>query len=299
MRDGLVVHLRRRHLAVAGVALIIVLSGLFGLHLLQLRAAAATVTRLEAERVEQQRKLEAMERQAQVLQKLNSDSERSIERIERTLGAQRMNSAASRRVHALIDTHGSDVAARLAARLQVLMRASAQTQAQTHRLARLAGRILNLSRLASLARQRTLAAIPSLNPVNGQIDAAFGWRTNPWPEFHKGLDLAADYGTPVRASAAGIVASAGWDGDYGIRVDIDHGNGYHTWYCHLSRTTVSAGQPVARGETIAAVGSTGESTGPHLHYQVMRDGVAIDPMPFLSGVPANVMATLPRDSDVH
>jgi murein DD-endopeptidase MepM/ murein hydrolase activator NlpD len=159
--------------------------------------------------------------------------------------------------------------------------------------------VLNLRRLASIARARTLAAIPSLNPVNGGINAAFGWRTDPFPEFHKGLDLAADYGTPVRAAAAGIVASAGWEGEFGIKVDIDHGNGYHTWYCHLSRIAVSPGQRVFKGERIAAVGSTGESTGPHLHYQVMHDGVAIDPMPYLHGVPANVTATLPGNPSVQ
>jgi murein DD-endopeptidase MepM/ murein hydrolase activator NlpD len=166
-------------------------------------------------------------------------------------------------------------------------------------LTRLAARILNLRRLAALARARTLAAIPSLNPVGGGVNAAFGWRTNPWSEFHQGLDLAADDGTPVHAAAAGIVVSAGWEGGYGLKVDLDHGNGYHTWYCHLSRAGVSPGQHVSKGETIAAAGSTGESTGPHLHYQVMRDGVAVDPMPYLHGVPANVLATLPADSAVH
>jgi murein DD-endopeptidase MepM/ murein hydrolase activator NlpD len=163
----------------------------------------------------------------------------------------------------------------------------------------LANRVLNLRRLASIARARTIAAIPSLNPVAGAVNAGFGWRTVPFPEFHKGLDLGADYGTPVHAAAAGTIASAGWAGEFGIRVDIDHGNGYHTWYCHLSRIAVSAGQAVEKGETIAAVGSTGESTGPHLHYQVMHDGVAIDPEPYLRGVPANVMATLPANPGVQ
>ena len=155
--------------------------------------------------------------------------------------------------------------------------------AQAHRLAGLAKRVLNVRRLASLARARVLAAIPSLNPVGGTINAAFGWRTDPFPEFHKGLDLAADYGTPVHAAAAGTVVWAGWAGDYG----------------HLSRLAVSAGQHVAKGEPIAAVGSTGESTGPHLHYQVMHDNVAIDPLPFLHGVPASIMATLPAVPRVH
>ncbi len=153
--------------------------------------------------------------------------------------------------------------------------------------------------MAFAARERALAAIPSLNPVGGPIAAGFGYRTDPWPEFHKGVDLAADYGAQVRASAAGTVASAGWDaGGFGNKVDIDHGNGYHTWYAHLSRIAVAAGQRVTKGQPIAFVGSTGESTGPHLHYQLMYEGNPIDPQPFLSGVPAKVLATLPADGGV-
>jgi murein DD-endopeptidase MepM/ murein hydrolase activator NlpD len=288
-------HLRRRHLVLLGVSFVLC-AALFGLHLQQLHAASAAIA---GERMEQQRKLGDMERQAQALLRQNIESERALERIERKLGAQsRPAPQSSGPVHASVP-HAADGDGALAARLQALARASAQSQARAHRLAGLANRVLNLRRLASIARARTLAAIPSLNPVNGGINAAFGWRTDPFPEFHKGLDLAADYGTPVRAAAAGIVASAGWEGEFGIKVDIDHGNGYHTWYCHLSRIAVSPGQRVFKGERIAAVGSTGESTGPHLHYQVMHDGVAIDPMPYLHGVPANVTATLPGNPSVQ
>ncbi len=103
-------------------------------------------------------------------------------------------------------------------------------------------RVLNVRRLASIARERLIASIPSINPVGGAIAAGFGWRTNPWPEFHKGVDLEANYGDVVRAAAAGTVVSAGWDpGGFGIKVDIDHGNGYHTWYAHLSRVARRAG----------------------------------------------------------
>ncbi|MDP9110748.1 MAG: M23 family metallopeptidase, partial [Candidatus Eremiobacteraeota bacterium] len=107
------------------------------------------------------------------------------------------------------------------------------------------------------------------------------------------VDLGANYGEIVRASAAGTIASAGWDGGYGIKVDVDHGNGYHSWYAHLSRVDVQVGQHVFKGQNIALVGSTGFSTGPHLHYQVMLNGIAVDPAPYLDGVPAKVMASLP------
>jgi murein DD-endopeptidase MepM/ murein hydrolase activator NlpD len=293
-------HLRRRHFVMFGALLALALGGLYGLHVYGLRAAAKAVARLQAQRSEQQREIDAMERQTQALQRQTIESERSIERIERTLGTpndgRRTKTA---RVHTATlrpPVHADDA---LALRLASLSVVSEQTQAQAQRLTGLASRVLNLRRLASIARARTLAAIPSLNPVGGGVNAAFGWRTDPFPEFHKGLDLAADYGTIVHAAAAGTVASAGWEGGFGKKVDIDHGNGYHTWYCHLSRITVSAGQRVFKGEPIAAAGSTGESTGPHLHYQVMHDGVAIDPMPFLNGVPANILATLPANPDVQ
>jgi murein DD-endopeptidase MepM/ murein hydrolase activator NlpD len=102
----------------------------------------------------------------------------------------------------------------------------------------------------------------------------------------------------VHATAAGTVASATWDGGFGLKVDIDHGNGYHTWYAHLSRASVNAGQRVTKGQLIALSGSSGSSTGPHLHYQLMHDGQPIDPQPFLRGVPENVIATLPDSPDV-
>ncbi|MBV8491696.1 MAG: M23 family metallopeptidase, partial [Candidatus Eremiobacteraeota bacterium] len=136
--------------------------------------------------------------------------------------------------------------------------------------------------------------IPSIDPVDGaEVVSCFCYRSYPDAEFHEGVDLGADYGETVRASAAGTVVANGYDGAYGIKVDIDHGNGYHTWYAHLSRAGVEVGQRVYKGETIGAVGATGFATGPHLHYQVMYRGQPIDPAPFLHGVPANVLASLP------
>jgi murein DD-endopeptidase MepM/ murein hydrolase activator NlpD len=136
--------------------------------------------------------------------------------------------------------------------------------------------------------------IPSIDPTNGgEVTSTFGWRTTPWPEFHKGIDLAQPQGHPVMASAAGIVVTAdpGWNGGFGNFIDIDHGNGFHTYYGHLSSIYVHAGAHVIRGMVIAAVGMTGEATGPHLHYQIMHNGVAIDPAPFLHGVPAWAVAS--------
>jgi murein DD-endopeptidase MepM/ murein hydrolase activator NlpD len=121
-------------------------------------------------------------------------------------------------------------------------------------------------------------------PVTGTITSPFGWRSNPFgggPEFHQGLDIAAPMGTTVTAAAAGTVIMAQWYGGYGNYVLIDHGGGYSTGYGHLSSIYVSVGQSVARGQAIGAVGSTGQSTGPHLHFEVRIAGKPVDPAPRL------------------
>ncbi len=121
-------------------------------------------------------------------------------------------------------------------------------------------------------------------PVTGTITSPFGWRSNPFgggPEFHQGLDIAAPSGTTVTAAASGTVIMAQWYGGYGNYILIDHGGGYSTGYGHLSAIYVSTGQSVQRGQAIGAVGSTGQSTGPHLHFEVRIAGKPVDPAPRL------------------
>ncbi|HXO18191.1 MAG TPA: M23 family metallopeptidase, partial [Candidatus Dormibacteraeota bacterium] len=121
-------------------------------------------------------------------------------------------------------------------------------------------------------------------PVTGTITSPFGWRSNPFggsPEFHQGLDIAAPSGTTVTAAAAGTVIMAQWYGGYGNYVLIDHGGSYSTGYGHLSAIYVASGQTVQRGQAIGAVGSTGQSTGPHLHFEVRIAGKPVDPAPRL------------------
>jgi hypothetical protein len=182
----------------------------------------------------------------------------------------------------------------VAANVRTLSTASLRLQKESDEVRALALHVLNVRHLRALQRAELLAAIPSIDPVAGaEVVGCYCYRTYPDYEFHPGVDLGADYGEPVRATAAGTVVSAGWDGDFGIKIDIDHRNGYHTWYAHLSHVDVTAGERVAKGQTIGAVGATGFATGPHLHYQVMYDGAPVNPTPFLHGVPANVLATLP------
>jgi murein DD-endopeptidase MepM/ murein hydrolase activator NlpD len=120
-------------------------------------------------------------------------------------------------------------------------------------------------------------------PVQGRMTSPFGYRIHPilrYRRMHTGIDFGAAYGTPIVAAASGQVALAGWDGGYGRAVRISHGGGLLTLYGHMSRLAVSPGQQVAAGQVIGYVGSTGLSTGPHLHYELHRNGQRIDPASF-------------------
>ena len=117
-------------------------------------------------------------------------------------------------------------------------------------------------------------------PINGRLTSNFGWRVHPLLRFrrlHKGLDLAAPSGTPIRAAADGVVARAGRAGGYGNFVKLNHNGGLATGYGHMSRIAVRAGQRVKQGSVIGYVGSTGISTGPHLHYELWKNGTAVNP----------------------
>lgn len=132
--------------------------------------------------------------------------------------------------------------------------------------------------------QKKMAHRPSMWPVNGRITSSFGIRRSPFGgghEVHEGIDIAAPYGSPVRATADGRVVFAGWRSGYGRLVILDHGYGYQTIYGHNSRIQVRVGQEVKRNSIIAYVGSTGRSTGPHVHYEVWLQGKKVNPAPYL------------------
>jgi murein DD-endopeptidase MepM/ murein hydrolase activator NlpD len=279
------------HLVAAAAGVMLALLTAVGYHTYRLHVTEGDLRALQELTVRQQSELQTIDRQADGLAaQLRAVQQQNAE-IKRMIGG---GAKTPLRGSNSADVPRGRVGFRAVhARLHALAAASLAANDDAQHLQRLAMRVLNVRRMAAIARTRMLAAIPSLNPVGGGIAAGFGWRSNPWPEFHKGVDLAADWGTVVHATAAGTVASAGWDGGFGIKVDIDHGNGYHTWYAHLSRVMVHPGEAVAKGTPIAQSGATGEATGPHLHYQLMYQGRAIDPAPFLNGVPASVMATLP------
>jgi murein DD-endopeptidase MepM/ murein hydrolase activator NlpD len=144
--------------------------------------------------------------------------------------------------------------------------------------------------------RRALPTVPFRKPLSGalQMTSAFGYRNDPFlgrPALHSGVDLRDEYGEPARATAAGVVTAAGPNGGYGNMVEVDHGDGLSTRYAHLSAITVSVGQRVAPGAIVGRIGSTGRSTGPHLHYEVRVDGEAVDPARFLRA--ASSLGSLP------
>lgn len=135
---------------------------------------------------------------------------------------------------------------------------------------------------------RYKGTMPSIWPVLGKLESGVGGRRNPFSgrgyEYHEGQDIDADYGAPVQAAASGRVIIAGWQRGYGKVVYVDHGGGFTTRYGHLSAIDVAVGQTVTQGQTIGLVGSTGRSTGPHLHYEVRINNQPVDPKPYLPGL---------------
>lgn len=156
----------------------------------------------------------------------------------------------------------------------------------------LQGQITNTVRTVKEIRQYLLQqkniynATPAGWPVTGRITSPYGPRENPvrgGEDFHSGIDISVEPGTAVRATADGVVNFAGWSGDSGKLVGLEHGFGYSTFYAHNKAIAVRVGQRVKRGEIIAYSGSTGSSTGPHCHYEIWKDGRHVNPKPYLDG----------------
>lgn len=147
------------------------------------------------------------------------------------------------------------------------------------------------------ARMRTVST-PNIWPVEGRLWGPFGRRNDPFSgegtEFHPGVDISAPPGTPVHATADGLVVTAGWSGGYGRLVVIDHGGGTQTYYAHLSRIFVQTGEEVRRGAVVGAVGATGRVTAPHLHYEVRLGSAPVNPYHYMKA-PVTQQASTPGD----
>ncbi|MDC0887372.1 M23 family metallopeptidase, partial [Altererythrobacter sp.] len=148
---------------------------------------------------------------------------------------------------------------------------------------------LSLARMAAL--ERGLDGIPQFTPTNlsqTKVSSSFGYRRDPFTRggaMHSGMDFKGPTGADIYAAAAGTVSFVGRKSGYGKVVEISHGNGLMTRYAHMSRFRSKVGQDVAAGDTIGAIGSTGRSTGPHLHFEVRINDRAVNPRPFLEAAP--------------
>ena len=167
---------------------------------------------------------------------------------------------------------------------QALEAAELQLAQDSQRIATMLQQRLSVPGLPSTAPAPTSSGQFQI-PANGPITSAFGYRYHPIlgrGKLHSGMDIGAPTGTPIYAAEAGTVITAGWNGGYGNCVIISHGNGFTTLYGHASELYVTPGQAVQRGQPVAAIGSTGLSTGPHLHFEVRFNGEPTDPAPYLA-----------------
>jgi len=161
------------------------------------------------------------------------------------------------------------------------------------------GDVLTLTESRLLESRLKTLMIPSSRPVDVPIGSGFGFRSDPFTgrgALHTGLDFPSDVGTPIHAAAGGVVRTAEMHPEYGLMLEIDHGNGLTTRYGHTSKILVKVGDLIKRGQVVANIGSTGRSTGPHLHFEVLVDGIPQDPQKFLA---LDTTGPLPQMAAVH
>jgi murein DD-endopeptidase MepM/ murein hydrolase activator NlpD len=163
-----------------------------------------------------------------------------------------------------------------------------QTLGAMEQLAEQHGDVFTLAESRLFESRLKALMVPNTRPVDAEVGSGFGFRADPFTgrsALHTGLDFAADPGTPIFAAAGGVVTSTDYHAQYGNLLEVDHGNGLTTRYAHTQRILVKAGDLVKRGQQVALVGSTGRSTGPHLHFEVLVDGVMQNPAKFLTSSP--------------
>lgn len=168
-------------------------------------------------------------------------------------------------------------------------------------------RVARLGENLAVVRRRfdddpgALANVPSIIPCKGWLYRDFGNTVSPFTgrvELHRGLDIAAPRGTPIVAAAAGVVSAAGLEEHYGLTVEIDHGNGYVTRYAHNMRNAVQVGSRVKRGQIVAYVGSTGRSSCTHVHYEVLKNGLPLNPRYYVLREPGSAWREVPSKTNM-
>lgn len=170
--------------------------------------------------------------------------------------------------------------------LSQMRKLDARLDSQIKTLIVLREQVMNQTYGMQVQMMHISSTTPDMWPVKGEISSGYGFRNSPGgigSTYHEGIDIASDYGVPVEATASGTVTQAGWVDGYGYLVEIKHDGGIVTRYGHNSALLVTVGQQVEQGTVVALVGSTGNSTGPHCHYEVRINGDAVDPVYFLPG----------------
>lgn len=310
------IELSHRHVAIIGVCASIFAAALIAFQVGAVRAASAQVRSLQVADAEQRRQLVAFSKQTHDMMrrlKLLQRDEGEIRRLTGIAVPAKTAAPPARAPEKVLVPTAHDVPsgpvslwshlktwlgngrnggpvtfAAESTELAMLDFQMNEALADSRALEARAAALAETKREAMLAHQRYLDSIPSIWPTEGYVSSGFGYRSYPDSEFHPGLDVVNDYGAAVYATAAGVVESSGWDGGYGYKIVLDHGNGYETWYGHNSHLLVSSGETVRKGQEIAEIGSTGYATGPHCHYEILLWGRPIDPTPYLDGVPAQL-----------
>lgn len=265
---------------VLAIIMLTFLGGLswFGVDYMRLRAETQELARLKTENYQQARQIEELAQEAVSVQQRLEEIDDLDNQVRQMMGlpSRDQEDLPNRGRQDLPPRGGPGRRVTAADIRQTLQDAGDSIDPTKEKLVQLKEDVAN--------EQRRLAHIPNGWPVRGTITSRFGTRRSPYgrkTEFHEGIDIAAPNGTAIKATGAGIVVYAGWHSGYGRKVIIDHGYGYQTCYAHNSKIKVKVGTKVKRGDVIAFVGSTGRSTGPHLHYEVIYQGVKKNPANYL------------------
>ena len=280
--------LTRRHLRLLFLSggLLLLIAGVAGLQMWRSMDRAQEVKELRRQELTLRTQLEGAD------QRLKEISERleSLDQLEKRLRGLAQLSDPARRIAMGPGQNPSDEESRLWDPGESPLLVRARTQLFSERLNGLLEEAdLQVERLDQLAQhfeavRHRLAATPAVSPLIGWVTSRFGMRQDPMTgrhQMHKGLDIASAMGTPIVSPSDGVIAKVGEQSGYGLVVLIDHGFGIMSSYAHLLDSSVKAGESVKRGQQIGRVGMSGRSTGPHLHYEVRIDGVAVDPEFFI------------------
>lgn len=268
--------------AYGAIGVTVLVTSLFAVKYRQMSRMATEVGRLRVENAQQKSQLEALTEEAAVVR----ERLRRLEELDRE-------------IRDLVERETSVIRKQGTTDLSRAREANRLSYAEVSR-GGASRHLTGFSFLAEEARQREvsltqvkqavvemvefLRAKPALLPVNGNLTSRFGWRRSPitgGKERHQGLDIAAPYGAVIKAPGAGKVVFAGYRAGFGKTVILDHGYGIRTMYGHCQKLLVNAGQEVQRGQSIATVGSSGRSTGPHLHFEISVNGKPVDPETFI------------------